>query len=218
MFAIGEHGDTLTMLYGLDLPHLESLKMLIQPRGSGYFLADLVEDPCRSIQMPHLQTFALVMSTRGYISLIWDVIKIMVSSCDRLNRIVLDGIHVDVDLRYALRNLLGRPVTLFSSDPKAANLNVASWTRYTSPALRAVAFVELSVKLLAPWEMMVYGGPQAHGADIPRCGVAQVENIKSDGVMVKSVTRIDVHCDSTLCDTQEKWLQDVYHATHRTIV
>jgi hypothetical protein len=82
MFAIGEHGDTLTMLYGLDLPHLESLKMLIQPRGSGYFLADLVEDPCRSIQMPHLETFALVMSTRGCISLIWDVIKIMVSSCD----------------------------------------------------------------------------------------------------------------------------------------
>jgi hypothetical protein len=210
MFAIGEHGDTLKMFYGLDFPHLESLKLLIQPRSSGYFLADLVEDPCRSIQMPHLQTFALVMSIRGYISLIWDVIKIMVSSCDRLNRIVLDGIHLDVDLRYALRNLLGRPATLFSSDPKAADLNVDT--------LRAVAFVELSVKLLAPWEMMVYDGPQAHGADIPRCGVAQVENIKSDGVMVKSVTRINVHCDSTLGEVQEKWLQDVYHATHRTIV
>jgi hypothetical protein len=187
------------------------------------FLADLVEDPCRSIQMPHLETLALVMSTRGYISLIWDVIKIMVSSCDRLNRIVLDGIHVDVDLRYALRNLLGRPATLFSSDPIAADLNMASWTRYTSPALRAVAFVKLSVKLLALWEMMVYegpfyDGPQAHGANISRCGVAQVENIKSDGVMVKSVTRINVHYDSILCDVQEKWLQDVYHATHRTIV
>jgi hypothetical protein len=222
-------GKMLDMVLGLEFARLESLTLLAdKPRGKVFCYCHIdfsnVKQKHKSKSkskshskskskaksstrylciMPNLSTFKLCIHSpeQSDIQRHWDLIDLVVSSCDRLRKVVLDGFLVDSYLPSAMRLLLGK-----SGDSSPLPVPLAR----PRPTLE----VELSATIRCPDIMQA--------DEYARWAFGMIAEIQRDGVHVTSVTK-DMHCSTAITrirtqayvrdrDVKRGWLKDVEQA------
>jgi hypothetical protein len=180
---------TLRVITAHDFPLLETSKVSDQPSGLQF---SAVPEWTRSklsrpLRMPRLHTFTMKVRSLPLISDSWMFIHRIISSCNRLDKIVMDGFTIDADLPNVTRHLLGKPVTRVKTPEFLSWISPCrSWyTGYPNPRfLRSVATVELAANFMSfrTDGMDRFAVPYVHWA----FGI--IKTMRADGAVVKSLT------------------------------
>jgi hypothetical protein len=208
---------TLRAITAHDFPLLETFKVSDQPPSGLQFSAIPAWTRSkldRPLRMPRLHTFTMKVRSSPLISDSWMFIHRIISSCNRLDKIVMDGFTIDADLPNVTRHLLGKPVSQVKIPKFLSWIHPCRfwYTGYPNPRfLRSVATVELAASFMS----FRTDGINRLAVPYVHWAFEIIKTMRADGAVVKSPTSNN---GKPAQEEKAIWLQEVHQIACETVL